>query len=462
MKFENLYKTIEAIKKSMGIFGKIIGGILYILLSIIVFICEIGVAGIIGIFVFLIIIDTIFGEVWDIVLIVGIVTVIGFIIWSKVKKSYQEKKSTFFKEEISKIIDNNIKKYAQQINVSTNYNLKYNYEEKTFYPNYEKKMLTLNEQEEYYKKAYERISELNEEVQNAYLNDFNSHPYIRGFYNLLNERLNFSIDTNEVYKIGSAAYSFKSFVVMMQNEAYHSLNIIQTGNEGEKRMKYALDLLKNQEDIIVLENILLTHNNKTFETDFLVFSRYGVFSLEVKNIGSSGKFTIRITPDGQWLKVFNDGNVSAMQDISSQLNYHVALTDGLFKTFEQETGITAPKVHPSIIIANNEVLLDNQANTPISRISKFASDITSKEAKYDMKEMRKLATWVEERRLKDKEYEVSDCSEDLVRIYKEIKELSRQFDTIERLFSDIQIELRSTNPEYLEKFSTEMNSKAFE
>lgn len=458
MKFENLYKTIETIKKSMGIAGKIIGGILYVILSFIVLILEIGVGGIIGIFILLIILDAIFRDVWDIILIVGVIAVIGFIIFNKMKNSYQQKKEEFFKEETFKVVDNHFEQNKEQIE-TVDCDIKYDFENRTFQPEEKTKMLPLSQQEAFFAESYRKIYKIYEELENYYFPDYYFNTYQANFLHMVNQRFNLNINIEEYMRLGSVHSDFDKLVRNVLYELDTSLKIVQNGNEGEKRMKYALDLLKNQEDIIVLENVLLKYNNKTFETDFLVFSRYGVFSLEVKNIGSSGKFSIKITSDGQWLKVFNNGDYTPMQDVSSQLNYHVSLTEGLFKEYEKETGFTAPKVYPSIIIANNEVLIDNQAGLPISRTSKFATDLMSKEVKYNMSDMKKLADWIAAQQLEDKAYEVNDFSVSLSEIFEELKKLDKQINSIQKLSSDIQVELRSKEPKYLDFFVNHISTR---
>jgi hypothetical protein len=73
-------------------------------------------------------------------------------------------------------------------------------------------------------------------------------------------------------------------------------------------------------------NIRLEINGQSMETDCLVISKKGVFSIEVKNYAEHGNYELHLTKGGQWRKIFRNGRTEPLdKNITQQLNRHMAL-----------------------------------------------------------------------------------------------------------------------------------------
>jgi Nuclease-related domain len=189
-----------------------------------------------------------------------------------------------------------------------------------------------------------------------------------------------------------------------------SFNIVNKGIIGEHNTEKELKLLRHTKEIGYLDNAVLSYENKSFETDFLVFSKQGIYSLEVKKIGGNQTFTIRITPDGQWLKVFNNGSIEPMQDVTSQMNYHISMTNLLKKEYENETGRALPSVQPIYIIGNNDVVIDNQSDLNVFRPSYFVHFLRKQPHIESLENYQEFMNWLERYRTPAKKYPLKDYS----------------------------------------------------
>lgn len=192
---------------------------------------------------------------------------------------------------------------------------------------------------------------------------------------------------------------------------YHEkqFNIVNKGVIGEKNTENELKLLKKTNEADYLENVVLAFEGKTFETDFILFSTRGLYSLEVKNIGGNQKYTIRVTRDGQWLKIFNNGNIEPMQDVTSQMNYHISMTNLLVAQYEKETGKTLPPIEPIYIMGNNDVVIDNQSELNIFRPSYFVHFLRNQEKKVEnMDDLKHFMEWLNDYRIAAKKYPIRD------------------------------------------------------
>ncbi|UZN01439.1 NERD domain-containing protein (plasmid) [Lysinibacillus sp. MHQ-1] len=81
--------------------------------------------------------------------------------------------------------------------------------------------------------------------------------------------------------------------------------MLNLGVKGEDKLQQALDM--HSDEFKVLYNVRLQVNDQSIESDALVFSQTGIYLLEVKNFGSSGKYSITVASDGQWLKCLQNG-----------------------------------------------------------------------------------------------------------------------------------------------------------
>lgn len=179
-------------------------------------------------------------------------------------------------------------------------------------------------------------------------------------------------------------YRLKEFSQFMSSLTYHdeSYNpivierkIIQAGVTGEKRLQEELELYNDV--LTALYNVRLEVDGNSVESDAMVISPKGVFTLEAKNFSSSGSYSIRVTKDGQWQKVWPNGNTEPMKDVVSQANRHVAFKQRFINQALRDKGFDTEyvPVQSIIVIANDNVMIDNQSDTPIIRVSQIYSYI---------------------------------------------------------------------------------------
>jgi len=86
-----------------------------------------------------------------------------------------------------------------------------------------------------------------------------------------------------------------------------------------------------------------------------------VFSVEVKNFGEGGGYSLIISKDGQWLKQFENGKVEPMKNVASQVNRHIGIKQ-IFLNDELKKVLNDPdlpyvKIYPIIVIGNDKVLV---------------------------------------------------------------------------------------------------------
>lgn len=220
---------------------------------------------------------------------------------------------------------------------------------------------------------------------------------------------------------------------------YHQFRIIHKGVMGERRMAHELNAFIH--DFKVLSNVVLKFEGKSFETDFLVFSRHGIFSLEVKNVGESGKYAIRITPDGQWLKVFKS-KTEPFQDVSSQVNFHLSMTEKILNKYKQDTGKEIPNVKPVIIIANNNVLIENEGDAPVYRVNKFISHMREQKTIIDEEDMNNLYNWYQSFEVDTKKYEALDYVPEIQKSWDILEDTRRNYEVYMKIIASVEDQIK--------------------
>lgn len=197
----------------------------------------------------------------------------------------------------------------------------------------------------------------------------------------------------------------------IQQEAWEyasrEIGVIGAGVKGERRVDEELRMY--DELFTNLSGVRFEIEGQSVETDNLILSTRGIFSIEVKNFGSSGSYSVHITKDGQWLKVLKDGHSEPMADVMSQVNRHLALKQKVInQELKQRLGDNAPSLFmkPIIVIANDNVMIHNESDMPIMRISQIYHHIMKQEETLSNDLLRLIRDIVDERRLPLKKYPV--------------------------------------------------------
>lgn len=192
-------------------------------------------------------------------------------------------------------------------------------------------------------------------------------------------------------------------------DAYNTDKIgISIGKRGEDLVNKNLEMYDHR--VINLSNMRFEVDGNSIETDNLVLSPTGIYSLEVKNLGSTGKYDIRVDRDGKWNKVRRGNNGSerseVMSNVTDQTYRHIAYTERLFNKELRSRGINEDiKVEPLIVFANDNVSLENNSDMPIVRISNIYREISKGQANYSDELLAILKDIALKNTLPGKEYE---------------------------------------------------------
>lgn len=215
----------------------------------------------------------------------------------------------------------------------------------------------------------------------------------------------------EEYKKKKTEFSkaFKDIVDEIGKES----GIIGSGIRGEKRVKEELDVFNDV--LSCLYNIRLDMENTSIETDAVIISSNGVFSIEVKNYGESENYFLKITRDGQWLKVYYDDNEEPMENVTSQVNRHIGLMQRFLNNkMKENLGQETPYIfiEPIFVIANENVRIENESDLVIIRPSKIYHQIKAKQVCIPEKYVNDIAQILKSNSLPSKKYQYRDyCSE---------------------------------------------------
>ncbi|QTC40417.1 NERD domain-containing protein [Bacillus sp. V3] len=279
---------------------------------------------------------------------------------------------------------------------------------------YDEIQLDLNDQHSYYKNTIEDMETIRAKVKLignpvvAKSNEMDElHYKIKPIYHRLLET---AFLPHPVLYYDDLVGAYNEYYLKTKTYYEKAFNIVNKGIIGEQNTERELKLLRKTNEIDYLDNAVLSYGEKSFETDFLVFSKQGIYSLEVKNIGGTQSFTIRITQDGQWLKVFNNGNIEPMQDVTSQMNYHISMTNLLKKEYENETGKVLPSIQPIYIIGNNDVIIDNQSDLNVFRPSYFVHFLRKQPHIESHENYKEFMNWLKSYRIPAKKYALKDYS----------------------------------------------------
>lgn len=149
-----------------------------------------------------------------------------------------------------------------------------------------------------------------------------------------------------------------SLLMNYYEEYRKNYNIIKLGLDGEDRVNS--ELKKWTGFIDNLSNINLQYGDWRFECDNIILSTYGIFVLEVKNIGANGKMVLQQEENGRWHKIHvnNKGkrNDEIMQKSPcAQNDEHVAYLNQFLR---EKLNKNITNIFGIVVIANNNVELD--------------------------------------------------------------------------------------------------------
>lgn len=223
-------------------------------------------------------------------------------------------------------------------------------------------------------------------------------------------------------------------------------NTTRTGVKGEKTVNR---ILKGYPDFISLSNILLPEydptvdRNVTFENDNIVFTRRGIFLIEVKNYAETGNYSIIIERDGRWLKSQNN-QLTEFKSAANQNDRQVRLFKSFInKRLGRDFDNPLP-IYGIVVIANTGVTIQNSCSFQhVIRAEEIAACI---ENEFDMpekpltkKEIDQMIAIVEDANLPPLSWEFEDYGEALT---KNMYALTEQIQHIKKIIQVLQVQIK--------------------
>lgn len=175
------------------------------------------------------------------------------------------------------------------------------------------------------------------------------------------------------------------------------------GEIGERCV--AEELAPYEGQIIVLPNLRLEVEGESIESDFVLVSPYGIYVLEVKNLGSSGGYDLRIEKDGRWSKVYH-GGIEPMDSPVHQNERHILYLE---KYINGELGRELDdylRVQGMVVIANDKVNIVNESDNLILRYTNVMSALRREPVVMKEAEMKQIGEILSKAGLPPKEYTI--------------------------------------------------------
>jgi Nuclease-related domain len=202
------------------------------------------------------------------------------------------------------------------------------------------------------------------------------------------------------------------------------LGIVGSGVYGEQRVNEELGMYDYMWELF--SNVRFNINGQSVETDNIIVSTRGIYSLEVKNYAQKGTYSIRVTKDGQWLKVFPNGKSEPIEkSVTSQMNRHIALKQKhVFDEWQKQKGQDVPFIHfqPIFILANEMVKLENETDLPVMRASQIYHHIMKQPEILTKEQVNEIAQIIKENMLPANKYGYKQYSTYLQNIEKKANE----------------------------------------
>lgn len=219
------------------------------------------------------------------------------------------------------------------------------------------------------------------------------------------------VDLNEVYETNLKAFN-------------SDLKGTLIGAEGEREVAKTLkdfEQLVGREKMRILPNIRMEPNGQSVESDFIVVCQYGVFALEVKNLGSTGSYNITVEKDGLWKKVMKNGHWKEMPDsISRQNERHLM---GIEQVINSKMGNSTEnwiEAKSLIVFANNVVGIRNYSDNIIIRDSEIMTEIRKNPIYLNEQQINQIAEILIAESLPAKKYKMENWMNRLVAVHLEL------------------------------------------
>lgn len=188
------------------------------------------------------------------------------------------------------------------------------------------------------------------------------------------------------------------------------------GAEGEQEVVRELKFFSNQ--LRLLENIRLEVNGQSIESDLIIVCKQGIFIVEVKNLGVSGKYGIAIEKDGRWKKVYRDGTSENMASVSKQNVRHLHGVETIVnKALGGNSDISA---HSIIVLANDTIDIQNESDAVVVRKTEIVNEIRKHDKVLSDEQIEQICRILTERNLPPLPYDMENWFKKVVLLHAEL------------------------------------------
>lgn len=180
---------------------------------------------------------------------------------------------------------------------------------------------------------------------------------------------------------------------------------VTLGEKGEQQV--ARELRPYEGQIIALPNLRLEVEGESIENDFILISPYGIYVLEVKNLGSGGGYGLYIEKDGRWNKM-RGRSLEYMESPVHQNERHILYLEKYVNTELGRNLDNYLRVQGMVVIANDKVDIKNESDNLVLRYNNIMGTIRKQPVIMKEKEMKKIAEILLKAALEPKEYPMAN------------------------------------------------------
>lgn len=247
------------------------------------------------------------------------------------------------------------------------------------------------------------------------------------------------------------------------------LQPLEIGLAGENEAKKYLELFDSS--LRRFGPIRISYKGMYSEIDHLIICKYGVFAVEVKNIGESGSVrTIKVSKDGRWTKEYSSGKQEVVEFSANDQNIlHVGLVEKLINEKMKSFRTQHLEVNSVIVIGNNIVAIENESNQVIIRPSEIIHSIRARSVVLCEEEIYEICRIIESAKVDFKKYEAYNYPKKLVQQldslgdslnYMFMYTVCLQNDFVDKYINSIQLERLYYNAKKYYNTKTNMSDRA--
>jgi hypothetical protein len=200
--------------------------------------------------------------------------------------------------------------------------------------------------------------------------------------------------------------------------------ILMTGHVGEERVETALKPYEGQ--IIAIPNLRIEVEGNSIESDFVIVSPYGVYVLEVKNLGNKNQYGLHIAKDGRWTKTYGENEEVTNSPVEQNERHILYLEKYINQALGRELDERI-RVQGMVVIANDNVDIQNETDDIVVRYGNIMNTIRKKPVIMKEAEMKVIAEVLKSAGLETKLHTLSYCKNPFWQVYLQLFNAEKMF-----------------------------------